>query len=161
MWSVFVRHSSRLKTMLDMDRCCTERYPVAACLECIRRTLWKDRRGRQLAAVWIQRHKFWNTVENPSFQKIVKFCYLCVKLFQIATTDPHEPVRHCGILEVWLCSTDTECEMADPLHSTASDPVQLFSAGGFSKPEHISSGASELSNKYWHLMARIDPPFQC
>lgn len=57
-------------------------------------------------------------------------------------TDPQDPVLHCGIFEVWLCSTETECEMGDPLQ-TASAAVQLFWAGGFSSAEHISSGATE------------------
>ena len=73
-------------------------------------------------------------------------------------TDPHEPVLHCGILEVWLCSTETECEMGDPMQ-TASAAEQLFSVGGFSSAEHISSGAPELFNKYWHSTTRTDTPW--
>jgi hypothetical protein len=37
--------------------------------------------------------------------------------------------------------------MGDPMQ-TASAAEQLFSVGGFSSAEHISSGAPELFNKY-------------
>lgn len=48
--------------------------------------------------------------------------------------------------------------MGDPMQ-TASAAEQLFSVGGFSKPEHISSGAPELFKRNWHSTMRTDTPF--